>query len=170
MEFSWPAPVYLVGYAGFALIFLSFFFNSRRTVLLTHSVAYILLGAHFFGLSALSGAFLVWLQSGRNVMFLTIESDRIQKALLLVFLVLYVVVMGLTWDGYKSLLPYIGSTLGTLAAWVKNTFHLRLLFFVSAWPWLFYGYLIDSLPVMFIQTSFLVSTLFNMIRFDWLKK
>lgn len=170
MDLVWPTPIYLLGYAGFVLIFLSFFFNSRRTVLLTHSVAYVLLGAHFFGLSALSGAFMVWLQSGRNVMFLTIKSDKIQKLLLLIFLLLYAVVMVLTWEGYKSLLPYIGSTLGTLAAWLKNTFYLRLLFFISAWPWLLYGYLIDSVPVMFIQTSFLISTLFNLIRFDVIKR
>ncbi len=162
--------VNLIGYLGFASIFVSFFFDSRQKILIFQTLGSLFFMLHIGLRGDLSAASFLLLVVTRNVLFTFFKDQKLLDRVLWFWLLLFVLILIFTWSDWLSLMPFLSSVLATFAAWVKDTRKMRILYLVSAFPWLVYGGVIESLPTMAIQLTYLVSTGVNIIRFDFLKK
>ncbi len=137
----------VAGILGTTMIFFSFTARKRPHILLGKLTADVLWMTHYFLIGAYSGAALNILAIGRESVFYNKEkawaSSRFWLCLILALTVGSCV---LTWEGWLSLLPMVGSSLAVVSYWCTNPLHIRLLALPAQILWLIYGILHFTIP------------------------
>lgn len=72
----------------------------------------------------------------------------------------------LTWEGAISLLPLAGTICMVVAFWQKKPKYIRRLAVASSPPWIIYGLVVGSYPVIVVETLLIISNLIGQYRFD----
>ena len=82
------------------------------------------------------------------------------------FMGLTVLATAFTWQGAISLLPFFGTASLVIAFWQEKPKYIRRLAIASSPPWIIYGLLVGSYPVVVAETLLLVSNFIGQYRFD----
>jgi hypothetical protein len=153
----------LVGIVGIGLLVATFQVNKRRSMLRIQMLSGLVWVVHYVLLGALSGAGMNFLVAVRNFLF-----DRYQKQswVFVVVIIGFVIVAILAWKNWTSILPLIGSLLGTLAFWQKNPRTIRFLSISVSPFWFAYNLLNGSYPGMVGDSVTFASVLVGIYRFD----
>jgi hypothetical protein len=153
----------LVGAVGIISLIAIFQFNKRRTILRLQLLSGLIWTLHYILLGAYTGAGLNFLAAVRNYLF-----DKYRKRLFIYWLVVaaFTMITILTWKDWTSILPYVGTIIGTTAMWQKKPSHIRWMFVFVPPFWFVYNALNGSYPGMLGDTITFGSLAVGIYRFD----
>jgi hypothetical protein len=158
-----------IGFLALVFAIASFQKDSRRFILLLQIIAGALYAIHFFFLGAFTGAIMNVFGVARNSVFSQRETKKWanSRIWLFSFLLLFLMAGILTWEGWHSMLPILGMASGTIALWLKNTKHIRLIALTSPPSWFAYNLMVGSIPRMLTEIFLFLSIIVGMLRFDF---
>ncbi|MBQ4354337.1 MAG: YgjV family protein [Clostridia bacterium] len=139
----------LFGWASTFCSAVTYIFKKRRSILFAKVSADLTSVIHYCMLGAFTGAVICGINVVRDTLYYNRDS-KITKSIFcpLVFGVVTVISCALTWLGWVSILPTVGSCIGVVGLWMKKTLHIRLIMIPALTLWLIYGVLIGSVPTI----------------------
>ena len=129
----------------------------------------LLWAGHFFLLDAFTGMALNLVAAVRFYVYYRTKPSKRNIWIMWFFIGITVLATALTWQGWISLLPLIGTASGVIAFWQKKTKHIRRLALISSPPWLAYAVIVGSYPGIVVESLLLISNLTGQARFDFKK-
>lgn len=157
------AVIQIIGFVGVALLFATFQVNNRKYMLRIFTLAQLVFVLHFYLLGGYTGAAMNLVSAFRAYSF---ERFRQHNSIFWIFLILISLMAALTWQGWVSLLPAIGSGIGTVALWQKNPRYIRLLSLLVSPFWFAYNFLTGSYAGMTGDSIAFISVAIAIYRFD----
>lgn len=163
--------IFITGFIALVSTFINFFFDNKKIILLIQCVTLIFYSAHIFLLWWIASAWLLLLMIARNIFFAHDFSRILQTIglLILLWINFYIYFQNRILDPLSHF-SLLGAVLWTFWCWVKNTTAVRLLFFASTLPWIYYVIQIWSPFAIILQLVFMLSIWINIVRFDILKQ
>lgn len=155
----------LIGFVAAALAFVVFQSNRRHRMLLLQVAANILWTIHFHLLGATTGSAINLTTSVRNSTYYLVGKNR-NPLIPSLFGVAFIAITALAWEGPRSLLPLIGTLIGTIAFWQMKTNHIRLIALASPSLWLVYNVLSGSYAGIVSDVLVIASIALGIYRFD----
>lgn len=158
----------LVGFIALAFSITVFQKNKRRLMLLLQMSSAFLFAIHFALLGAWTGSAMNFVNTLRSYIFAN-KGNKYwanNKVWVLVFILLFSIFTLITWQGWISLLPLIAMISGTIAFWLDNPRHIRLLSLISPPAWFIYNLTFNSYPGMIIEVLLFLSIIIGIFRFD----
>lgn len=143
--------------------------NKRKNMILLGLCGCLLWAGHFFLLGALTGAALNTVAAVRFYVYYRTKPSKRNIWIMWFFIGVTILATALTWQGWISLLPFIGTASGVIAFWQKKTKYIRRLALVSSPPWLTYAIIVGSYPGIVVESLLLISNLTGQARFDFKK-
>lgn len=161
----------ILGFFGFVVYALSFWQKDRRKILLLEVGECLLYSIHYFLLGAMTGGYINIIGMARSGSFIYKDKNKFMSTNVLptIFLILYVLNAILTWEGYITLFPTIGSMLLCVAIWQHNTKNIRKTGLIVQILWLIYSIFVGSYVVVVTEIILIISTIFAIIKLDILK-
>ena len=158
--------VQVIGF--FALLFslLLFQVNNRKDMLKLKTLGAVSYTIHFFLLGAYTGSAMNMISVGRDTVFIKAKGRKRSWALPGFFIVVFVGVGLLTWQGPISLLPITGMITGTIAFWQRKSKSIRWISLLSPPMWFIYNAVSGSYAGMLTEVILLSSDLTGIYRFD----
>ena len=144
----------------FPLILSLFIFSQkeRKTILLLKGCSDLLWAIHFFVLGEFSGGAINAVNTVRNAVFSQKGKSRTSGSLLPLLFILFTVGCALpNFQGFKSLLPLLGSCLAILGFWQSNVNALRIYNLCGVLLWLTYGILTVSVSTILCNVFSILS-------------
>lgn len=157
--------IQLLGFAAIGLGSAVFQTNRRSRMLNLQVCASLTWMAHFFLLGAYTGAAMNLVNATRTYTFCK-TNCRERKSKPVFFVLVFILATVLTWHGFRSLMPLIGSLIGTYALWQTNTSRIRLVILLSPCVWFIYNFLSGSYAGMIADVIGASSVLVGIYRFD----
>jgi hypothetical protein len=136
-------------------------------MLLLGLITCLLWTVHFYFLGATTGSAMSLVAAGRFCVYYRIKPSKHNRWISWLFVGITILATALTWQGMMSLLPFIGMTVLVVAFWQTNPKRIRRLALVSSPPWIIYGALVGSYPVIVAETLLLASNFIGQYRFDF---
>ena len=156
-----------LGLLGSLLVIGSVQFNSRKVILVAQAAASVLWIVHYGYLGATTALCTNFVSFARSVIFYNNDKKWARSRFwLLLFILLFALNSALTWEGWRSILPGVAMICTTLALWVKNTKHTRLLYLINSPFWLSYNLICRSYSCALTETFALVSYIAAVWRYD----
>jgi hypothetical protein len=141
--------------------------NTRKNMLLLGLITCLLWAAHFYLLGAMTGSAMNLLAAGRFCVYYRVKPSKQNRWISWLFVGLTLLATALTWQGRMSLLPFIGTTAMVIAFWQTKPKYIRRLALASSPPWIIYGAIVGSYPVIVAETLLLISIFIGQYRFDF---
>lgn len=154
---------------GFGILFslLSFQFANRKYILLSQTTASLLFSLQLFMVGAVTGGCLDLISFVRSLIFLNNQKKWASSKLWLVGFVVVMIVTGIfTWENAWSILPVIGSILSTVALWMKDGKHIRMISLLVGPCWLVYNLINGAYTGAFNEILAMTSIVIGLIRCD----
>lgn len=158
----------IFGYGGLLVNLISLLAKSCSRLLYLQMLSNALVGVHYYLLNATAGLIAVAIAVVRNFIFTLDDRHRWLHTPIVPGLVILISILATipTWQGWSSLLPVAGLALGTIGRYFENMTKL-LVFGISATFFvLFYGILIQSLPVIISQVLQLFISFYALYQLD----
>lgn len=158
----------IIALVGFAFYAWSFWQKDRRKILLLVVAECFLHAIHYFMLGALTGAFINIIGMARSGSFIYKDKNKFMKTFTLpvIFLVIYVINAILTWEGFITVLPTLGSMIVCVTTWQNNTKNIRRYGVVVQILWLAYAIYLGSYMVIVSEIILIISTIWSIINLD----
>ncbi len=147
--------------------FASFFFDSKKLILMIQVCTLVFFGSHMYLLWALAWAWFLYIQIARNIFFAYVKQKYLWALWVfgLTAVYIYLFLQSRVHDPL-ALFPFAATLLGTLWCYVSNTRWVRLFFFASTFPFNYYMLMTGSIFAIIIQAVFTSSIVINICRFD----
>lgn len=130
-------------FLGVAAMLVSFFIyqqSSRGRMVFLKLVTDVLWASHFLLIGGLTGALTTAMAIFREAVFYNKEKKWAKSPLWLwLFILAYTAAAALTWKGFFSLLPSMGSIIATVAYWQNDQMRAKLLLAPTAFCMFFYN-------------------------------
>ncbi|MGE5473872.1 MAG: YgjV family protein [Ignavibacteriales bacterium] len=168
--------MYIIGQVmGFiALLFtvISFQCKKRENILFYQIFCSIFYSLSLLFLGAITGALSMMITIVRNFVFSQKGKKKwaSHNAWLFIFLFIVIITGIITYKNLYSILPIIGTCLGTLAFWMTKPSHIRYIAVVIPPIWMIYNIAFGSIGGVILESFYLLSVLTGIIRFDILKQ
>jgi len=141
--------------------------NTRKHMLLLGLITCLFWAAHFYLLGAMTGSAMSLLAAGRFYVYYRVKPTKQNRWLSWLFVSLTALATALTWHGAMSLLPFVGTASLAIAFWQTKPKRIRRLALASSPPWIIYGVIVGSYPVIIAETLLLASNFIGQYRFDF---
>ncbi|PKM62696.1 MAG: hypothetical protein CVU97_03955 [Firmicutes bacterium HGW-Firmicutes-21] len=160
-----------IGFCGTTMMFLMFQQNDRKRILICQIIGTIFFCIHFFMLGSYTGSALNAIAAIRAVIFFNRDKKLFGSIFWLwLFIGICVTAGVLTWEGSISIFPTVAMIIGSVAVWVKNPRHIRILSIVQSPMWMTYNIVNVSVPGIVTEVFVMSSIAIAIIRYDILKK
>lgn len=160
----------IVGAFGILFSLLSFQFVKRKYILLSQMTASLLFSLQLFMVGAVTGGCLDMISFVRSLIFLNNQKKWASSKLWLVGFIMVMIATGiLTWENAWSILPIIGSVLSTVALWMKEGKHIRMISLLVGPCWLVYNIINGAYTGAFNELLAMTSIVIGLIRCDRVK-
>lgn len=160
------------GVLGLLVMIISLFQKDKDKML-----KYVVFNGIFFGiqyllLHAYSGMFSNFFGIGRT--YVSKEKEKNEKLdkwyVLMFFLVGYIIIGFISFDGIPSLLPIVGELIYVVTLWQKSVKRIRLGTLMMVILWLIYDVIVQAYPSLITDIIVMTSTIVAIITNDILKK
>ncbi len=141
--------------------------NKRKNMLLLGLTTCLLWAVHLYLLGALTGVAMNLIAAARFYVYYKVKLPKQKSWVMWVFMGLTVLATALTWQGWVSLLPFAGTASLVIAFWQEKPKYIRRLAIASSPPWIIYGLIVGSPPVVIAETLLMVSNFIGQYRFDF---
>lgn len=160
----------IVGAFGILFSLLSFQFAKRKYILLSQMTASLLFSAQLFMVGAVTGGCLDMISFVRSLIFLNNQKKWASSKLWLVGFIVIMIVTGIfTWENPWSILPIVGSVLSTVALWMKDGKHIRMISLLVGPCWLVYNIVNGAYTGAFNELLAMTSIVIGLLRCDRVK-
>ncbi len=154
---------------GFVPLFLSWFIfraKSRTASIALKAISDGFSAVHFFMLGEWTGCVINCINTARGALFSQKGRHKWASGIYLPigFCLVTIGFSTLSWTGYESLLPMIGSCLAVVGYWQTSQKWLRRFNFAGIFLWLIYGFVTFSVPTVVGNIISLVSIAVTEIR------
>ena len=159
-----------IGFVAVALFIASYQIKSNRWLFLLQLLGSLLFCIQFFILGALSGCLSLVVNILRNALMMKYNDWKWvrKKWCPLIIVLLFALVLVLTWNGPVSLLAFAASVTSTIAYWTNSPRKIRMVNLLCASPcWLVYDVIVFSIGGIISESFTIVSILVSLIRFGW---
>ena len=159
-----------IGFVAVALFIASYQIKSNRWLFLLQLLGSLLFCIQFFMLGALSGCLSLVVNILRNALMMKYNDWKWvrKKWCPLIIVLLFALVLVLTWNGPVSLLAFAASVTSTIAYWTNSPRKIRMVNLLCASPcWLVYDVIVFSIGGIISESFTIVSILISLIRFGW---
>lgn len=167
-QFSAPqtAIAQIIGFIPMVLSYFVFHFNDRKAMITTKAISDLLWMIHFLMLGAYSGALTNAVCAVRGVVFSQRGKKKWASSIVIpiAFCIFTLSVTLVSWAGFKSLLPVIGSCLGIIGYWCNNPENIRKFNFPGIVLWLIYGIMTLSLSTIICNIVSMASIIITEIK------
>lgn len=159
--------IFITWFLALCSAFVSFFFDSKRVILMIQVCTLVFFWSHMYLLWALAWAWFLYIQIARNIFFSYIKQKYMLAVWVFVFATIYII-MFLQSSNHDTLafFPFAATILWTLWCYLSNTTQVRFFFLMSTIPFNYYMLINWSLFAIAIQMVFTSSILINICRFD----
>lgn len=150
---------------------LSFWQKDRRKILLYEVIDCFLYAIHYFMIGATTGAFINIVGIARSSSFMLKDKNKFLStyALPIIFLGIYIINAAISWEGWITIFPTIGSMILMLSIWQHNTKVIRRYGILVQALWLVYAVYVVSYVAIATQIILIISNIVAIIRLDILK-
>ena len=162
--------IQLIGFVAVALFIASYQIKSNRWLFLLQLLGSLLFCIQFFTLGALSGCLSLVVNILRNALMMKYNDWKWvrKKWCPLIIVLLFAVVLFLTWNGPVSLLAFVASVTSTIAYWTNSPRKIRMVNLLCASPcWLVYDVIVFSIGGIISESFTIASIIISLIRFGW---
>ncbi len=162
--------VQLVGFAGLACFLASYQIKSNKGLYFAQSGGNLLFMIQFILLGAISGTYSLLAGFVRNLLMTRYNDWKWVrwKGWVVIFTTIYALIMYRTWQGWTSILPFIGMTSCTIAFWTNNALNIRKANLFAACPaWIIYDIIFHSWAGVANESITILSILVSIWRFGW---
>ena len=157
----------LIGIVGIILSVLSFQFKQRKHIMLAQALASLMFVLQFILLNAMIAAFLDFISFIRTLVFANnTKSWAKSKTWLYGFILIMILSSIFTWNDLWSTLPLMGSILSTIALWMQEEKHIRLISLTVAPCWFIYNLHIGAYTGALNEIIAVTSIAIGLIRND----
>lgn len=157
----------IVGTAGIVFSLLSFQFSKRKYIMLFQMLASLLFSLQLFMVGAITGGCLDLISFIRTLIFSNNTKRWAKSKIWLFGFILLMIVTGIfTWNDGWSILPIIGSILSTIALWMTNEKHIRLISLAVGPCWLVYNLVTGAYTGALNEVFAMISIVIGLIRHD----
>ena len=159
-----------IGFVAVALFIASYQIKSNRWLFLLQLLGSLLFCIQFFMLGALSGCLSLVVNILRNALMMKYNDWKWvrKKWCPLIIVLLFALVLVLTWNGPVSLLAFAASVTSTIAYWTNSPRKIRMVNLLCSSPcWLVYDVIVFSIGGIISESFTIVSILISLIRFGW---
>lgn len=168
--FSTPrgAVAQIFGFMAMAGAIICFVQKDRKKIMTWQVIVCCLWTLHFVILGSPTGAAINGMQIVRSLIFLV--KDKYKWASWngwpVVFVFITVGLSLLTWEGWLSILPVIGTIFSTVSLWMKRPIVIRLLTLPVSFTWGTFDYLSNSIAGVCNETFVVISIIFAIFTID----
>ena len=156
----------IIGFIAFIASLISYHRKSKKAILGSMLISYVLFIIHYVLIGAYSGCITKVLAIFRN--YFIILKDKYKKLssiyFLLLFVMLYVIVSIFAFDGIISILPLIAGTIYIIFIWNGNDMVVRKTAFFCYFLWLIYNIFVLSIPGIVSDIVAIISTFIAIIN------
>lgn len=156
-----------VGLVGIACSLLSFQQKQRKWVMIFQMTASAMFCIQLFMVGAITGGCVDSISFIRTAVFS--QNDKkwaSSQAWLWIFIFAMVATGILTWQGWLSLLPIVGSILSTVALWMKNPRNIRIISLFVGPCWLIYNIIHGAYTGAVNEALAMISIIIGILRHD----
>lgn len=153
----------IIGVIAFVI---SFQAESRHKILTLQAFGLGFFVAHFYLLSAWTGAILSFLNIGITIVFILKEKIRLFRKRIVLFLALLVLITatGISWEGFHSIFALLALVLITLAKWQRKPQDIRRVAMLSGLSWITYDAFVRSYGGIVSESIILISEIVSFTR------
>ena len=134
----------LIGFVALCCTLALYQFNNRRKMLVISFFGGILYAVSFGLLGARTGMAMNLLSAMRMIVFSHYNSTRRPVWIMYTFILLFIGVGLMSWQGWYSTLPIIGMVGSTVAFWQLKPVRIRRLSLISPPCWFIYNFIVGS--------------------------
>jgi len=157
----------IVGIVGMVLSLLSFQLKKRKHIMLFQMTASLMFSAQLFMVGAITGGCLDMISFIRTLIFANNNKKwASSKWWLFGFIAVMIATGLLTWKDGWSVLPIIGSILSTVALWMKQEKHIRLISLTVGPCWMVYNGVTGAYTGALNELLAMTSIVIGLIRHD----
>lgn len=157
----------IVGIVGMVLSLLSFQLKKRKHIMLFQMTASLMFSAQLFMVGAITGGCLDLISFIRTLIFANNSKKWASSKWWLVGFILVMIATGLlTWKDGWSVLPIISSILSTVALWMKQVKHIRLISLAVGPCWMVYNVVTGAYTGALNELLAMISIVIGLIRHD----
>ncbi len=162
----------IFGFVAMGVAIFSFQARRNKYIMLFQGVGALFWVLHYFFIGSMAGAALNAIAMLRNFtyMFRDKMSETAFKFIPIISAAAFTVVTAFTWEGWMTLLPYVGCIAATVAFFMKNENVLRVFSLVVNVTWLTYNIIEGSIAGALNEALAMVSIVIALIRFRNLYK
>jgi len=164
-----PTFIQFVGFIALIFALLVFQAKKRDGMLKLHILASGFFAIHYFLLGAYSGSAINTMNILRNYSFSKFKKKKNSWLLPAIFIVLFIIIGIVSWQGWISLLPILSAVGGTIAFWQSKPKIIRILSFIILPMWFIYDALSGSYPGMIAEFIIFTSDIVGLCRYDIFK-
>ena len=172
--FSDPSKIFaqILGFIPMMLAFLIFIFHDRQKVFFFKTTSDVLWATHYCLMGEFSGGIICALCVIRNLIFSQkpkwkwVSHPIVPVVACLIFTTSTV----LSWEGYKSLLPLIGTCLAVFGFWCTDVRNIRKFNFPGILLWLIYAILVGSVSSIICDVFQITAIVIAEIRWHKMHK
>ena len=146
--------IQLIGLLGFCIVVLSFYKKESVTILIYQITSNFAYTVHYFLLGGLSGAFCSLIGIIRNIVL--IKSNK-KKIIIPIFILLYLIVTIIFYEGIYSLFPMIANSVYLIAISYKKRKTLIIGAIISSILWILYSVVVNSYVSVVTELILLLS-------------
>lgn len=154
--------IQLIGVLAFCIWVLCYYRKEIKEILVFQSVSQSLYFIHYLLLGALSGAYLSIIGIARNISFILLKKNK--KMLVFIFILLYLMVSVLFYEGLYSLIPMCALSIYMLFMLKNNKLSLLEGEFICALLWLIYNIFVHSYSGVVGEAILCVSCVYQIIK------
>lgn len=160
-------PAEIVGVLGIIFSLSSFQFKSRKLILLFQMTASLMFSLQLFMVGAITGGCLDLISFVRTLFFLNNTKKWASSPVWLFVFIALMIASGIyTYENAWSLLPIAGSILSTLALWMKEPKHIRLISLLVGPCWIVYNLVHGANSGALNEVLAMTSIILGLIRHD----
>lgn len=162
--------VQLIGFGGLACYLLSYQLKTNRGLYITQCAGNLLFMLQFLLLGGYTACINLGLGVIRNLLMTQYGKKKWVrwKGWVAIFIAAYIATLVFTWDGWPSILPFIGLTSCTIAFWTDNALNIRKANLFAASPaWIVYDVIYNSWAGVLNEAITIISVLISVWRFGW---
>ena len=147
------------------IITASYYFKKKLYFIIFQLVAYVLYSIHLYILGGITGALSNIFSI--LILFLILYKEKKQKPcyyIIGIIFLLFSIVLLTTYDGVASIISVLACIIPILTNWQNNFYVIRLGGIAGAILWLIYAIFYGSYSIIFMNTIFVIITLYSIYR------
>lgn len=159
----------ILGIIALILCVIPFQFKKHKHIVLCKMASELMFAVQYFlmGPHAYTGACLDLISGGRNFLFYKlVEKKKSTLPVIILFSAFMMVLGGITWAGWLSLLPVCAKVLSTVSYGMKNEKLLRFITLPSCILWIIYNITVGGWEAMISDALSLISIVIAIWKFD----